>query len=174
MTPRDIGAADLAALNALNDAHAAEVNALAPADFAALAGAAFAARIVDGPDGRPAGFCIALDHATPRQGPNHGWFQDRLPAFAYVDRVVVVAARRGQGIARMLYADLAARARAAGLKVLACEVNLDPPNPASMRFHESLGFAEAGTATDPRNGKRVRYLTLALQGGDPPSTAAPA
>lgn len=162
MIPRDIGAADFAALNALNDAHAAEVNALAPADFAALAGLAWAARMVDGPQGRPAGFLLALSHATPRQGPNHGWFQDRLPAFGYVDRVVVDPACRGQGIARALYADLVARARAAGLPVLACEVNLDPPNPASMAFHQRLGFAEAGTATDPRNGKRVRYLTSAL------------
>lgn len=161
---RDIGAADLAALNALNDAHAAEVNALAPADFAALVGVAFAARMVDGPDGRPAGFVIGLSHATPRQGPNHGWFQDRLPppGFAYVDRVVVAAASRGQGIARALYAELMGLARARGLPLLACEVNLDPPNPASMAFHERLGFTEAGVATDPRNGKRVRYLTLAL------------
>ena len=162
MIIRDIGAADLAALNALNDAHAAEVNALAPADFAALVGVAFAARMLDGPDGRPAGFVIGLSHATPRQGPNHGWFQDRLPAFAYVDRVVVDAASRGRGIARALYADLVGQARAAGLPVLACEVNLDPPNPVSMAFHERFGFTEAGTATDPRNGKRVRYLTLAL------------
>ena len=162
MIPRDIGAADLAALNALNDSHAAEVNALAPADFAALAALAWAARVVDGPPGRPAGFLLALNQATPRQGPNHGWFQDRLPAFAYVDRVVVDPAHRGQGVARALYADLVARARAAGLPVLACEVNLDPPNPASMAFHDRLGFSEAGTATDPRNGKRVRYLTLAL------------
>lgn len=162
MIPRDIGAADLPALQALNDAHAAEVNAMAPADFAALVGAAFAARMLDAPGGGPAGFCIALTHATPRQGPNHGWFQDRLPAFAYVDRIVIAAAFRGQGLARLLYADLLARARAAGLPVLACEVNLDPPNPASMAFHERFGFTEAGTATDPRNGKRVRYLTLPL------------
>ncbi len=163
--PRDIGAADLAALNALNDAHAAEVNALAPADFAALVGAAFAARMLDGPAGAPAAFCIALSHATPAQGPNHGWFLARLPRFAYVDRVVVAEASRGRGLARALYADLAARARAAGLPVLACEVNLDPPNPASMAFHDKLGFAEAGTATDPRNGKRVRYLVLDLAAG---------
>lgn len=162
MRLRDIGAADLAALNALNDAHAAEVNALAPADFAALVGVAFAARMAVAPDGVPAGFCLALSHATPNQGPNHGWFQARLPAFAYVDRIVVAAAFRGRGVARALYADLVARARDAGLPVLACEVNLDPPNPASMAFHERFGFVEAGVATDPRNGKRVRYLTLGL------------
>jgi uncharacterized protein len=25
-----------------------------------------------------------------------------------------------------------------------CEVNLEPPNPVSQRFHESLGFVEVG------------------------------
>jgi hypothetical protein len=158
VTPRDVAPADLPALNALNDAHAAEVNALAPADFAALVGAAFAARVVPGPDGAPAAFLIGLSHATPSQGPNHRWFLDRYPAFAYVDRVVVAEAFRGRGLGRLLYADLRARARAAALPVLACEVNLDPPNPGSMAFHQRLGFRPAGEATDARNGKRVRYL----------------
>jgi predicted GNAT superfamily acetyltransferase len=149
-------------LNALNDAHAAAVNALAPADFAALVASAFDARMIAAPDGAPAAFLVALSHATPPQGPNHGWFLARHPAFAYVDRVVVAQGWQGRGLGRLLYADLAQRAREAGLPLLACEVNLDPPNPVSMAFHEKLGFAPAGEATDPRNGKRVRYLVKAL------------
>jgi predicted GNAT superfamily acetyltransferase len=27
---------------------------------------------------------------------------------------------------------------------LCCEVNLEPPNPGSLRFHQSIGFVEAG------------------------------
>lgn len=154
--------ADLPALNALNDAHAAAVNALAPADFAALVGAAFLARMIPGADGRPAAFLLALSHAAPAQGPNHAWFLGRHPAFAYVDRVVVAEGWQGRGLGRRLYADLADRARAAGLPILACEVNLDPPNPGSMAFHDKLGFRPEGEATDPRNGKRVRYLVLEL------------
>ncbi len=162
MTPRDVAPADLPALNALNEAHAAEVNAMAPADFAALIGAAFAARMLAPRHGAPAAFLVALDQATPRQGPNHGWFLDRYPAFAYVDRMVVAEAFRGRGLGRLLYDDLRFRARAAGLPVLACEVNLDPPNPGSMAFHERLGFRAVGEAVDPRNGKRVRYLVSAM------------
>lgn len=162
MTPRAIAPADLPALNALNDAHAAAVNALPPADFAALVGIAFRARMIAAADGAPAAFLIALSHETPPQGPNHAWFLARHPRFAYVDRVVVADAWQGRGLGRVLYEDLAAEARAAGLPALCCEVNLDPPNPGSMAFHQKLGFAPAEEATDPRNGKRVRYLVKAL------------
>ena len=158
LPPRDVAPADLPALNALNDAHAAAVNALAPADFAALVGTAFRARMIPAVDGTPAAFLVALSHETPAQGPNHAWFLGRYPAFAYVDRVVVAEGWQGRGLGRALYADLAAQARQAGLPVLVCEVNLDPPNPGSMAFHVKQGFRPAGEATDPRNGKRVRYL----------------
>jgi hypothetical protein len=138
------------------------VNALPQDAFAQLVAAAFAARLIPDATGRPAGFLIALNQHTPPQGPNHAWFQARLPAFAYIDRVVVDTAAQGHGIGRRLYADLASLARAAGLPVLACEVNLDPPNPGSLAFHERLGFTPAGEATDPRNAKRVRYLLAPL------------
>ncbi|MBC7975179.1 MAG: GNAT family N-acetyltransferase, partial [Myxococcales bacterium] len=70
-------------------------------------------------------------------------------------RVVIAADARGRGHARRLYDDLATRA--AG-RPLCCEVNVQPPNPGSLAFHERLGFVACGEADDPRNGKRVRYL----------------
>jgi uncharacterized protein len=163
------------ALVALNNRFAAEVNAVDAAGFAALLGVAWHARMLEG------AFLLALDGAAPTQGPNHGWWArrcapridgrpihrdgdaaaDRAPAgvpFAYVDRVVVDGARQGQGLGRLLYEDLFAAARARGLAVVGCEVNLDPPNPGSMAFHVQLGFAPVGEAVDPRNGKLVRYL----------------
>jgi predicted GNAT superfamily acetyltransferase len=73
----------------------------------------------------------------------------------YVDRVVVDEAARRRGLAQALYADLA---RTAVERPLVCEVNLEPPNPGSLAFHERLGFHPCGEAVDPRNGKRVRYL----------------
>jgi predicted GNAT superfamily acetyltransferase len=136
---------------ALNNEHAAEVNALTMEGLARLVEHAAHARVVD----PGLGFLIALDETTPARGPNHGWFLARRPAFAYIDRVVVVAAARGRGVARALYDDLGALA--AG-RPLCCEVNIDPPNPGSLAFHARLGFRACGEAVDPRNGKRVRYL----------------
>lgn len=139
-------------LLALNNRYAAEVNALDAAGFAVLLGAAWHARMLEG------AFLVALDGDAPVQGPNHGWWAARGGPFAYVDRVVVDAARQGQGLGRLLYQDLFAAARGRGLGVVGCEVNLDPPNPGSLAFHARLGFAPVGEAVDPRNGKTVRYL----------------
>ena len=148
---RSMTAADLPDVLALNNAHAAEVNALSAEALAALVAVAAHAAVVDG----GLGFLIALDERTPPQGPNHAWFLARHRAFLYIDRVVVAAEARGRGWARRLYDDAAA---IAGERPLCCEVNVVPPNPTSLAFHERLGFRACGEADDPRNGKRVRYL----------------
>jgi uncharacterized protein len=148
---RDMIATDFDAVLVLNNEHAAEVNALTGDGLARLAQVAARARIVEG----TLGFLIALDETTPAHGPNHSWFIERHPELVYVDRVVVAAHARGRGLARRLYDDLAEFARG---RPLCCEVNLVPPNPVSLAFHERLGFTPAGEALDPRNGKTVRYL----------------
>lgn len=148
---RDIELADLPTILALNNAHAAEVNALTSDALAQLVAVAARARVIDG----GLGFLVAFDETTPAQGPNHAWFRSREPAFLYIDRVVIAAEARGRGLARQLYDDLASIA--AG-RPLCCEVNSEPPNLVSLAFHERLGFAPCGEAVDPRNGKRVRFL----------------
>ncbi len=132
------------------------MNALDASAFAALVRTCWYARCIDAD-----AFLLALDEAAPAQGPNHAWFQARYPRFAYVDRVVVAGAAQGKGLGRQLYQDLFVAAAGRGL--LACEVNLEPPNPRSLAFHAKLGFAPVGEATDPRNGKLVRYLTRRLR-----------
>lgn len=152
--------ADLPALLALNNAEAVAVNAQTADQMASLLSRAWlACMAVDG-----SGFLIAFDAATPPQGPHHAWFTARESSFAYVDRVVVRAGIQGRGLGRALYAELARAAAAESMDVLACEVNLDPPNLGSLAFHERLGFASVGEATDARNGKRVRYLRRPVAG----------
>ncbi len=151
MTLRAIEVGDLPALLALNNEHAAEVNALTDRELGHLVAVAARARVAPG----AVGFVIAFDEHAPVQGPNHAWFIERYAAFLYVDRVVVAASARGRGLARGLYEDLASIA--AG-RPLCCEVNIEPLNVASLAFHERVGFEGVGEATDPRNGKRVRYL----------------
>jgi predicted GNAT superfamily acetyltransferase len=142
---------DLPLVLTLNNAHAVEVNALTAAELDALFAVAELGLIV----GDGLAFVIALSERTPAQGPNHAWFLARQPSFLYIDRVVVAPHARRGGHARRLYEHLAATA---GTRPLCCEVNVVPPNPVSLAFHERLGFAPCGEADDPRNGKRVRYL----------------
>ena len=66
-----------------------------------------------------------------------------------------------QGLARALYADAFAAARAAGAPVVCCEVNVDPPNPGSDAFHAALDFVEVGRAMLVERKKLVRYLERA-------------
>ena len=85
------------------------------------------------------------------------WFRERYPRFVYVDRVVVAAEARGRGHARRLYEDLFDHVRRAGHTIVTCEVNADPPNPASDAFHAALGFSEVGDAVIHGGKKSVRY-----------------
>jgi predicted GNAT superfamily acetyltransferase len=79
--------------------------------------------------------------------------------FVYIDRVIVAPSQRGRGLARLLYEDLIAAAARARHVLIGCEVNVEPPNPASDALHAALGFSEVGRAILPGGAKQVRYLT---------------
>jgi predicted GNAT superfamily acetyltransferase len=153
--------AALAEVLALNEAVEELTAPLDAARLAALVDAAFFAEArLDG-DGRVAGFLIGFDAAARYDSPNFAWFRDRMDRFAYVDRVVIAPWAQGAGVARALYGDIAAAARARGLTHLVCEVNRVLPNPGSDAFHAALGFRELGQGV-PLPGKLVRYLGLPL------------
>jgi uncharacterized protein len=148
-----ISPADEAYVLALNNDHAVELSWLEPEELRRLVGIAYHARVTANRDG----LLIAFEKGTDYHSPNFRWFEERLERFIYVDRVVIAAEARGQGLARALYADLFAHAHADGNVPICCEVNVSPPNPASDAFHAAMGFREVGRATLP-NGKTVRYL----------------
>jgi predicted GNAT superfamily acetyltransferase len=106
-------------------------------------------------------FLLALDQAGDYESVNYQWFRARHPRFLYLDRIVVAASARGAGLARALYEDMFAFARAGAYPLACCEVNVAPPNPASDAFHARFGFTEQGRA-DLASGKTVRYLTRAI------------
>ena len=102
---------------------------------------------------------LAFDQSAAYENPNFEWFRNRFERFIYIDRVVVAPAMRGRGLARALYSALFSRAASLKYSQVVCEVNLDPPNPASDAFHASLGFEQVGLAVLPRAGKTVRYFS---------------
>lgn len=154
LTVDDLGGTDGQALLALNNAHARELSWLEPARFTKLIAEAFVARRVGVADA----LLLAFDQDADYDSVNFLWFRDRFDRFVYVDRVVVADAARGRGLARRLYDDLFAAARDAGHARIVCEVNSDPPNPASDAFHAALGFVPVGTAQIHGGEKTVTYL----------------
>lgn len=150
----DTGYAARTALIQLNNAHAEETSLLSEERWDLLIQNAFLASV----DSELRGFVIALDQSASYDSVNYQWFCSRFERFVYVDRIVVSAEHRCQGIARRLYSAVFAAARKAGHSRVCCEVNRVPPNPNSDAFHQNMGFAELATATLSDNGKTVRYL----------------
>ncbi len=112
--------------------------------------------------GNVAAFLLAFDQDADYDSPNYLWFRERYPRFVYVDRIVVAPAMRKRGLANRLYEDLFRVANDAGHDRVVCEVNSDPPNPASDAFHAALGFVEVGQASIHDGTKTVRYLARPL------------
>jgi predicted GNAT superfamily acetyltransferase len=135
--------ADAAALRAMNNAAIPHVNALAEEQFAWLQTRCDYARIAEH-DGHVAGFVFAIRDGTEYWSANYAWFRERFVSFLYLDRVVVAASARRTGVGRALYDDLVAFARGRWPRIT-LEVNVRPPNPGSIAFHEALGFRRVGT-----------------------------
>lgn len=147
-----------AAILKLNNLHAQELSWLEPERLSHLLdNAAHALSIGDAE-----AFLISFDQNADYDSPNFLWFRENYPRFIYVDRVVVSEAVRGRGHARRLYEHLFDLALKAGHDTIVCEVNSDPPNPASDAFHDRLGFREVGEATIHGGSKTVRYFARKL------------
>ncbi len=95
-------------------------------------------------DGILIGFCLCLLPGTPYGSRNYRWFNQRHDSFLYVDRIAVRTDHRNSGVGGALYERVFNEADAHGWSV-AAEVNTEPPNPGSMRFHMHHGFERIGT-----------------------------
>jgi uncharacterized protein len=160
ITPDEVAAAAPlgAAILALNNAHAQQLSWLEPERLEQLVAQSFLAWRIGSLDA----FLLAFDQDAPYDSPNFLWFRARYPRFVYIDRIAVTPSARGRGLARLLYCDLFDAARRRGHTHIACEVNVDPPNPTSDAFHAALGFVEVGCASIHDGSKTVRYLERTL------------
>jgi uncharacterized protein len=152
------GDRDLATFLAINEECVDQLWPSSPDEMRALLRVAYYARTFD----QGTAMIIAFDQTAPYDSPNFHWFVQRYPRFVYVDRVAVTQNARGRGLARRIYEELFARARADGHTIVCAEIYSDPPNPVSDAFHEAMGFEEIGRAFLPDRGKSVRYLVRPL------------
>lgn len=159
---RSLHPADLDAVAAINAACVPEVG---PADVDRLSfivDESICALVAD-LDGAVAGFLLGLGPGSAYDSVNYRWFAQRHSAFGYIDRIALAPAARGRGVGVELYRRFEAVARDHGAAVLTAEVNVAPPNPRSMRFHERFGFVVAAeTRPEGTDDHRVAMVEKAL------------
>jgi predicted GNAT superfamily acetyltransferase len=107
----------------------------------------------------PLGLVITITPGNDYDSENYRWFEQRGGEFLYVDRIVVAEGMRGRGLGQILYERVFAEAELAGLTEVTCEVNLDPPNPGSLAFHDRLGFVQIGEQVTKGGSVRVALLS---------------
>lgn len=107
-------------------------------------------------------YVIAYDHQQLYDGDEFIWFKRNIDQpFLYIDQIAIAPTYQGQGLGGRIYAALKQIATNLHYKYLTCEVNLEPPNPISLKFHYHHGFTtqEEMVASDAR---RVALLATTI------------
>lgn len=148
-------------VRAINAANVPEVGPLDDDRLALFADGAARFEVVE-VDGVVVGLFVGLTEGVAYASPNYRWFADRHPSFAYVDRIALQPQARGIGVADELYAGFESWAESTGRPVVCAEVNVVPPNPRSMRFHERRGFATVAELGPYGTDERVAMVEKVL------------
>ena len=107
-------------------------------------------------------FCITFAPGAPYTSTNYQWFSRKYPDFVYLDRIVVKENMRNQTLGEKLYLAVEQRMlKDRCAPILTCEVNLNPPNLGSIRFHKRIGFSEVGQQ-DSKPGLTVSMLAKTI------------
>ena len=140
----NLDVSDLADVLALNQAHVPHVGPLDEERLAGIVAEATLALAARDERGQLEGFVLVLGPGATYDSPNYRWFAQRHDDFRYVDRIAVRSGSHRGGLGRQLYTAVFDHARAVAAPVVTAEVNVDPPNPVSSAFHDSMGFTEVG------------------------------
>ena len=97
------------------------------------------------------GFCITFAPNAPYDSVNYQWFQDSYSDFVYLDRIAFDPEAQGRGFGKLLYSYIETSMSTEAPSPLCCEVNTQPPNPGSLRFHQAIGFEEVGRLSTQPN-----------------------
>ena len=123
----------------------------------------YAVVITDDTKAEVLAFCVTFAPGAPYASPNYLWFSNAYDDFVYLDRIAVAAPHQNRGLGAMLYRTIEGyMVRDKIAPILTCEVNLQPPNPGSSRFHARLGFIEVGQQ-ETKPGTVVSLLTKQVQ-----------
>jgi len=149
---RNIEIADLPRVLEINNANTPGVSELTFTELETDLENSLHALAIDNEQGEVCAFCITFDPGAPDAGDNHRWFAERYESFVYLDRIAIDSNHQNRGLGALLYQTVERRMLdSAEHSLLCCEVNLEPPNPGSLRFHKRIGFMEIGRVTQQLN-----------------------
>lgn len=107
--------------------------------------------------GEVVAFLLAFTEKADYDSVNYQWFDQAFERFLYIDRVVVDKEHRGRGIGGLFYKTLRTYAKTIATPRITAEIDIEPPNPASLLFHQNIGFKEVGRQSI-NGGKKVVSL----------------
>jgi len=140
---RNIETADLSKVLEINNANTPGVSELTFAELELDLHSSLHALVTENEQGEVCAFCITFDPGAPDAGDNHRWFAERYKSFVYLDRIAIDSNYQNRGLGALLYQSVEHHMlNSAEHSLLCCEVNLEPPNPGSLRFHKRIGFTE--------------------------------
>lgn len=155
---RPIRPEDEAAVLCLNAASEHHLSPMGPARLHQLLGWADRGDVIEVAS-TVAGFVLCFAPGTGYDSENYRWFsQEYGSEFYYLDRIAIDDAFRRQGLAAFAYGELELVAARYGRMVL--EVDIDPPNEASLAFHAARGYREVHRLETP--GKTVCLMEKQL------------
>lgn len=141
---RDFVTGDLDPVWRLNEAAVDAVSSVTRDQMLALVGMSRDVLVIDDGDGI-IGFCNTFNPGASYSSINYRWFSERYDEFVYLDRIVIAESQRNRGLGALLYGEVERRMQVSGAPgLLTCEVNYDPPNEGSLRFHKRIGFSPLG------------------------------
>jgi predicted GNAT superfamily acetyltransferase len=161
---RNIEITDVARVLEINNANTPGVSELTLSELETDIKNCLHALLIDNEHGEVCAFCITFAPDAPDAGVNHQWFADRFESFVYLDRIAIDPTYQNLGLGALLYQSVEKQMIASAQhSLLCCEVNLEPPNPGSLRFHHRIGFTEVGQHS-PQQNYLVSMLSKNLNG----------
>jgi len=142
MIVRELTRADWPALLRLNQASVRELSELDEQRLAYILALAHRSLVVES-GGEVVAFAIAVAPDTNYDSANYAWLSERFERFLYLDRIAVDSRFRRHGIGAQLYDAMESSAAQFGRMV--CDVNIRPPNEASLAFHTARGYERVGS-----------------------------
>ena len=161
---RAVRPSDLSRLVELNNDAVPAVPAVSEGEMAALVEAANWSLVAE-QDGEVRGMVICFDPGQDYDSENYRYFESHYPSHFYIDRIVIDEAARGMGLGALLYGEVFAEAARRGAGQVTCEVNLEPPNPASIAFHHRMGFVDVDTQATKGGSVVVQLMAAVVSDG---------